>query len=603
MTNITPYIIALIIAILDIVIRNSFFQHISQPEIATYLGSIWYEGLILSVSTASLTFISKRNLRRVACLLVATSFAFVWVGSWKFYSYFNTLPGTFAFSYMLEEPEDFSSIMSSGINPTLIFSILGLSLLIAFAAEWSAKKPTSRRFVGAVFLLGILSLVLNRQSQINPGMMLPLSDSIFSAKAAIDRSIGGKTSWARLQARIASPLATKSGAKAPFNVLLIINESLRSMSLPMYGYQRDTMPLVSRWFSREDLDTVVFERAISNATMTSVSIPSLLTGISPTKGTDEIHRHHVIYEYVAQLGNTKRSVIASHSYDTGGFDRFIQSPALDYLWSRDIAKLPAFNNVGADDRSAVDEFIRWLNTLNGSDHFFSILHVNGTHHPYNVPKEFEFWPHKEPIDQYDNSIRYLDFNLDLVFKALETRGKLDNTLIIFTSDHGESFGQDGQFGHLGPFNQFNTSIPFIITGSKSLSKSLGDRWQQLRSNQHALVSNLDILPTILKFYNLDTPTGLSGSPLTEPVKSDRFIHIFNLAFGQDHSGPKAFLGIRSKDFQLLLPRSGRTTEKYKGFFDLKADPGATKDLFDQLTNDEKKRWIEEAEFIRNKIKL
>jgi arylsulfatase A-like enzyme len=190
-----------------------------------------------------------------------------------------------------------------------------------------------------------------------------------------------------------------------------------------------------------------------------------------------------------------------------------------------------------------------------------------------------------------------------VFKALETRGKLDNTLIIFTSDHGESFGQDGQFGHLGPFNQFNTSIPFIITGSKSLSKSLGDRWQQLRSNQHALVSNLDILPTILKFYNLDTPTGLSGSPLTEPVKSDRFIHIFNLAFGQDHSGPKAFLGIRSKDFQLLLPRSGRTTEKYKGFFDLKADPGATKDLFDQLTNDEKKRWIEEAEFIRNKIKL
>jgi glucan phosphoethanolaminetransferase (alkaline phosphatase superfamily) len=586
-------------ALVDLAIRRTFFASASPPELVTFGASVVYEALwVIGAAMLAARFQSMWT-QRIFAATVGALLVFAWVSSWAFYEYFNTLPGTFAFSYMIEEPEDFRNILSSGVsfwNTLLITGLTAVVTMLILFFAWSLRQTGFRQrrwTVGALALFILLTPVLSRQNQISPGMMMPFADAVFSARTAFARSLSGKTSWARLQPRLVTPLPVAKGVTPEINVVLVIHESLRSMNLPIYGYERDTSPHLTKWFERPEFETVVFRRAVSNATLTSVSIPSLLSGVFPTLGLDEMHRRHLIYEHLARIPTLKTSVIASHSYETGGFGRFMASPSLQHLWSRDIAKLPAFNNVGADDRFAVEEFARWLRSLDADERFFSVLHLNGTHHPYAVPSEFEIWPNDLPLNQYDNSIRYLDHNLNQFFASLQAAGVLENTVVIMTSDHGESLGEDGTYGHFGPFDQYNTSIPIIFMTSRQVANRLSDRWDHLKANQNSLVSNVDLLPTILDLYGLQLPDAASGEPLTRSLTADRFVHVFNLLKGIDGSGTKIYLGIRAGDQQMLLTRRQGLDVVQVGLFDLLNDPSAQTDLLPNSDSRELQLWISE----------
>ena len=96
---------------------------------------------------------------------------------------------------------------------------------------------------------------------------------------------------------------------------------------------------------------------------------------------------------------------------------------------------------------------------------------------------------------YDGEIRNNDEKLRAFFDRMKAEGLFDDTLFIFTADHGEYLGEHGYFAHNPPGYVQNTGVPLILYHKQKIP-------QQLRVEDP--VQLMDIMPTILDFAGVDT---------------------------------------------------------------------------------------------------
>lgn len=176
----------------------------------------------------------------------------------------------------------------------------------------------------------------------------------------------------------------------------------------------------------------------------------------------------------------------------------------------------------------------------------------------------------------------VDHNLGRLFAHLKSTGQWDNTLIIFTSDHGEQMGDHWLLGKMGYFDE-SYRIPLIIRDPAA---------EQTRGQQiHAFTENIDIMPTLLQWFDADIPVQCDGQPLTpflasaETPKNWRDAAHWEFDFRDvvDGESLEAALGLTQHQCTLNVIRD----EHYKYvhfmklpplFFDLKADPGERNNL-------------------------
>jgi len=106
------------------------------------------------------------------------------------------------------------------------------------------------------------------------------------------------------------------------------------------------------------------------------------------------------------------------------------------------------------------------------------------------------------VDLYDAEIRYTDHELGGLLDRLRSDGRLEDTLIVVTADHGESLGEHGYFFEHGDFGtEPEIRIPLILRAPGLVPAGVG---------VEATVSNLDIAPTILDFAGVPAPDDLPG---------------------------------------------------------------------------------------------
>jgi arylsulfatase A-like enzyme len=129
-----------------------------------------------------------------------------------------------------------------------------------------------------------------------------------------------------------------------------------------------------------------------------------------------------------------------------------------------------------------ENFTRWLSHQEQRP-FFVFLNYMDAHSPYLPPEPFDLkfaskrprdpWvreDHKyaaEEIDAlmaaYDGAVTYLDHQLGLLFDELEHQGRLEDTLVIVTSDHGEQFGEHGLMGHANSLYLPLLHVPLVVS--------------------------------------------------------------------------------------------------------------------------------------------
>ena len=326
-------------------------------------------------------------------------------------------------------------------------------------------------------------------------------------------------------------------------VIFISLDTLRQDHLGCYGYSRDTTPRIDA-FARED--AVRFDTAVSQAPYTLTSHMSMLTGLYPEAhdvlepwdpdGTGEATRLRdaipTLAEAFAGAGFRTAAftdgifLVERHGFDQG-FERF------------DAERRPepgpnGFQRMGGEVRTYIRE--------HRDEDFFLFIHTFDTHLPYAVPEPFRsrfkggkpardlpeaslqhcsllgchslmklnrYKTLQEVVDEYDGCIAYVDHEVGRILDLLKAEGLWEEALVVITSDHGESFMENGlMIGHgLSPTRE-EVRVPLLIKFPGSVHGG--------RSVDH-VVESVDIMPTLLAAAGIPEPARLQGQDLLAGV--------------------------------------------------------------------------------------
>ncbi len=119
---------------------------------------------------------------------------------------------------------------------------------------------------------------------------------------------------------------------------------------------------------------------------------------------------------------------------------------------------------------------------------------------------------KRLVDGYDGSIAYADHHVGEIFDLLEQEGLWDETAIIISADHGDSFGEHGQYMDHGIANEAVHNIPMIV------------KWPGLeaRGTCDAMIYGMDLVPTVCELMGFDAPKGWDGSSFAPALRGEAF---------------------------------------------------------------------------------
>lgn len=286
------------------------------------------------------------------------------------------------------------------------------------------------------------------------------------------------------------------------NILLITIDTLRADRLSCYGSSSVRTPNIDGLAKRG----VLFSHAFANTSTTLPSHTNILLGVSPLYHGVHDNLHFVVREDFLSLaehlkanGYATAAFVGAYPLDSRfglaqGFDTYDD----DYPRQYD-------QNLAALERRAdevVDSALEGMKRLDSP--WFVWIHCYDPHLPYEPPEPYRSRFKKNP---YDGEVAYVDHVLGKLVNHLETQRLFDETMIVFTADHGESLGQHGEMSH--GFFAYNTTIwvPLIINVPGAGGIQVG-----------RFVSHLDIFPTVCDFAGVKKPSFLQGTSLLPALK-------------------------------------------------------------------------------------
>jgi arylsulfatase A-like enzyme len=315
-----------------------------------------------------------------------------------------------------------------------------------------------------------------------------------------------------LNEKIMTSNLPEASSEAP-NVIVLVVDTLRADHLSSYGYDRDTSPFMDGLA----VEGVRFEHAISPASWTQPSHASMLTG----RYTYETHAEN---QPLDDTYPTIGEIMQVNGYRTGGFsantlfftrrqghgrgflhfednyqsipDAFFNSSLYGFLF--DFYGLrKALNYEGVPTRVLASDInhavLNWIDRDKNAP-FFVFMNYFDVHDPYTPPEPYRskyattpnpgglingfverYSPSLTPeqiqteIEAYDGSISYVDDQIKALFSELDARDLLDNTIVIITSDHGESLGEHGLLQHSASLYLEEIHVPLIVWGPGYIS--------------------------------------------------------------------------------------------------------------------------------------
>jgi arylsulfatase A-like enzyme len=384
--------------------------------------------------------------------------------------------------------------------------------------------------------------------------------------------------------------------KAPCNILLILNESLRADHIPALGGPRGLTPFLTHLLDREE--GVIFPRFYAVATRTIIALPSWMTGISPVQSGQALEKAPIFSNYAKQLADTKTFLISSQPYEPGNVYNFLNDGSWDMLVCAENSGHP----FQPATQSISDHFLpayldRFLSDMQPRETFLGVIHTFGTHHPYysQASQNSLLKPIPAPT-RYKEAIRALDANLREIVTILQKHGRFDNTIILSTSDHAEAMNEHGYWGHLRTFYNEEARVPGWVLIPRALRRSpaFARMYKGLLSNKNQYLSNIDIMPTVLDILGLVPPEDsppLLGAPLTRPIQGPRIIRMQNYQDVGNAMFPGTALLYGHYKYILLL-ENGR---KKHHLFDMTSDPEEQHNIWQQAPESLKKAIFSEIE--------
>jgi arylsulfatase A-like enzyme len=187
----------------------------------------------------------------------------------------------------------------------------------------------------------------------------------------------------------------------------------------------------------------------------------------------------------------------------------------------------------------------------------------------SLTKNFSEEDWRNYLFQYYRLTEKADLQIGKIISALEQRGMDENTIIIFTSGHGEG-GASHKWASALSLYEESLKVPFIICRFDHEAKPV--------ENSTHLVSGLDILPTMMDYAGIELPEGIRGKSLKPVIENpDTIIRkyiVSEMAIDPSDS-TKTGRMIRDEEYKYMIYSYGRNNEQ---LFNLKNDPGEMRNL-------------------------
>jgi arylsulfatase A-like enzyme len=238
----------------------------------------------------------------------------------------------------------------------------------------------------------------------------------------------------------------------------------------------------------------------------------------------------------------------------------------------------------ADAEDLTDSAIEWLDSNNGqSAPFFMWVHYVEPHAPYRLHEDYleqigvEPGGNQPPEIRYDTEIAFVDASSGRLLDYMEETKLGENTIVVFVSDHGESLGEHGYWGHGRNLYEPTLRIPMSITWEGSLRPGTIEAPSLI----------IDLAPTILGMLREEGPATFEGFDWTGVFSGDE-APMDRQTLYQAHRG-----AVMSKHESDLARRSGllevgvihdekkevfHVGKSRRQFYDLTADPLELQDL-------------------------
>jgi lipid A ethanolaminephosphotransferase len=249
-------------------------------------------------------------------------------------------------------------------------------------------------------------------------------------------------------------------------MILVIGETARADHFSLYGYERDTTPILSAMDS-----LYVFEDVSSCGTSTAVSVPCIFSQFHREDfSLDAANRQENLLD-VLQHAGVHVLWRDNNSSSKGVADR------VPYQNFRDPAINPVCD-IECRDVGMLHNLQQYIDQQTGD--ILIVLHQMGSHGPAyykRVPAEYaKFQPScqsnvlskcsaEEIINSYDNTIYYTDWFLGQVVELLKQNQDAFEAAMFYVSDHGESLGEQGLYLHGFPYMfapEAQTHVPMVL---------------------------------------------------------------------------------------------------------------------------------------------
>ncbi len=160
------------------------------------------------------------------------------------------------------------------------------------------------------------------------------------------------------------------------------------------------------------------------------------------------------------------------------------------------------------------------------------------------------------ISTYQLLIEKTDMFIEMINDTLKAKGLDKDTIVVFTSDHGDMMGSHGIFSKV-PFYEESVKTPFVIKYPALLPQG--------KTNTNALISSIDLMPSLLDLCNIELESEIDGKSFKQSC-IDPTVSTHDVTFSQNDTGRM----IRYKDYKYCI--SEMDDKIHHVLFDLKKDP-------------------------------
>lgn len=340
---------------------------------------------------------------------------------------------------------------------------------------------------------------------------------------------------------------------APEVYVMVVGETARAHNFSLYGYPRNTNPLLSKTPGIK-----AFPNVTTQSNTTHKSVPMLLSVASAEDFERLFHEKGILAAFKEAGFHT---VFISNQLPNHSFIDFLGEQADEHYFLKKENALQG-NHYDEDLLQKLDEILPKADASSSAHYhyryrkLFVVLHSYGSHFNYQerYPRSFAYFKpdsrseaksenRRDLLNAYDNTIRYTDYILHGIIERLQKwegiQTKTDGvycqptSAMLYTSDHGENIFDDDRhlFLHAAPkASDYELHVPFIIWTSEGFSKQYPDILKALGENRTKQVqSSLSAFHTMLGIGGIQTRYRKDEYS----VASDKY-HPLKLLYLDDH---------------------------------------------------------------------